>query len=163
MTGAKWLERYSGQTVDELLALATDHRIDSLVLAFEEALLQRAGELNEVERTVIAVEALEREVNNGGYHQLFLNRPEETEHLTPSLRRIGCTRTAELTQKAIDLLEVQGALTASAVSDALERGGDALLEALGAQCDGPFFKGTESIEQHLFDYLARNRQHIRLK
>jgi hypothetical protein len=163
MTNAKWLEGYSGQTVDQLLALAADHRIDSLVLAFEEALLQRVGELNEVERTVIAVEALEREVNNGGYHQLFLNRPEEAEHLVPSLRRIGCTRTAELTQKAVDLLKVQGALTASAVSDALERGGDALLEQLGEQCDGPYYDGAEPIDRHLFDYLARNRERIRLK
>jgi hypothetical protein len=47
--------------------------VDSIVSAFEEAVQIRArlaglSSLNEVELTILAVEALEREVNNGGYH-----------------------------------------------------------------------------------------------
>ena len=30
----KFLESYAGQTVDQLIALASDYRVDSLVLAF---------------------------------------------------------------------------------------------------------------------------------
>ena len=72
MPELKWLDGYSGETIDELIALAGSHRIDSIVLAIEEALLRRElGELNEAETTVLAIEALEREVNNGGYHRFF--------------------------------------------------------------------------------------------
>ena len=43
MADAKWLAQYSGQSVAELLALANEYRIDSIVLAFEQALGQKAS------------------------------------------------------------------------------------------------------------------------
>ena len=43
MPDLKWLDSYSGQTINELLALEGECRIDSLVLAFEEALDQKAA------------------------------------------------------------------------------------------------------------------------
>jgi len=65
----KWLDQYSGQTVDQLLFLADEFSIPSLVLAFEQALDRksaREGEqsLTSEERVIIAVEEFEREVNN---------------------------------------------------------------------------------------------------
>jgi hypothetical protein len=41
MPDLKWLDSYSGQTADQLLALEGEYRIDSLVLAFEQALDQK--------------------------------------------------------------------------------------------------------------------------
>jgi hypothetical protein len=41
MPDLNWLDEYSGQTVDELLALEGEYRLDSLVLAFEQALDQK--------------------------------------------------------------------------------------------------------------------------
>ena len=72
MSELKWLDGYSGQTTEELVALEGEYRTDSLVLAFEQALDQRVEHvgqegLTEEERIVLAIEALEREVNNGGY------------------------------------------------------------------------------------------------
>ena len=166
---AKWLDGYAGQTVGELLALSPEYRIDSIVLAFEEALMRRThgpglGVLNEVEITVLAIESLEREVNNGGHHQFFLNTPEYAEHVVAALRRIGCLRTAALAQKAIDLLELRGPVTASRVSDALERGSKGrLLETLIEECDAPYFDEPEPIADRLFAYLSENRERIRLK
>lgn len=69
---------YSGETTDELLGYPAQGQRDSLVRAFEEALQRkesRNGEraLSTEERTVLAVRALDREVNNGGYHQFFSN------------------------------------------------------------------------------------------
>jgi hypothetical protein len=43
MKDVKWLDRYSGQSVEELIALAPEYRVDSIVLAFEEALLHKMG------------------------------------------------------------------------------------------------------------------------
>jgi hypothetical protein len=77
----KWFDAYSGQSVDELIAFASQYWVDSIVLACEQAFQQTAERvgitrLNKTELTVLAVEALEREVINGGYHQFFLNTPE---------------------------------------------------------------------------------------
>lgn len=166
--GAKWLDGYSGQTVDQLLALSGEYRIDSIVLAFEDALGRRAhtlglGALNEVEIAVLAIEALEREVNNGGHHQFFLNTPEYAEHVVPALRRIGCERTADIAQRAIDLLELPGPVNTPRVSDALvndPRG--RLVEILIEECDAPYFDEPEAIADRLFAYLSGNRDRIRL-
>jgi hypothetical protein len=77
MPDLKWLDGYSGQTTNELLVLEGGCRIDSLVLVFEEALNQKVarngdGGLTTEERVVLAIEALEREVNNGGYRLFFV-------------------------------------------------------------------------------------------
>lgn len=164
----KWLDGYSGQTVDALLALAGEYRIDSIVVAFEDALARRAQSLgldalNEVEIAVLAIEALEREVNNGGHHQFFLNTPEFAQHVVPALRRIGCARTADIAQRAIDLLELPGPVDATRVSDALVNDPKGrLVEILIEECDSPYFDAPEPIADRLFAYLAENRERIRL-
>ena len=107
MPEPKWLDGYSGETVDELIALEGKYRTDSLVLAFEHAMDQKAarvgvGKLTPEERTILAIEALEREVNNGGYDQFFFNSSREYKPvILDALRRIGCPRTAVITQKAL--------------------------------------------------------------
>ena len=67
-----FLPSWAGQSTDELIALAGKYRIDSLVLAFEQAIHGKA-DVSPKERWILAVEGLEREVNNGGYAQFFLN------------------------------------------------------------------------------------------
>ena len=58
-----FLENYGGQTIQQLIAMKDSHRIDSLVLAVEQALGSKPeGELSEPERVVLAVEAMEREL-----------------------------------------------------------------------------------------------------
>ena len=70
MSEPRWLEGYSGQTSEELIALEGQFRTDSLVLAFEEAISHKAsregtGRLSEAEVVVLAVEA--RRVQATGY------------------------------------------------------------------------------------------------
>ena len=43
MSDLKLLSDYSGQTVEQLLSLEGEYRIDSLVLAFEQAVDQKAA------------------------------------------------------------------------------------------------------------------------
>ena len=81
----QWLNSYTGQSTDQLIALEQNYRTDSIVLAFEDALRQKeervgiAG-LTDAERVVLAVEALEAEVNNGGYWSILR---ESISHLRP--------------------------------------------------------------------------------
>ena len=82
---------YDGKTVAELFAMTDTYRTDSLIHLVEEALQQRArADLSAPERVVLAIEALEREVNNGGYNQFFLNEPSYAHEIVAALNEIGC-------------------------------------------------------------------------
>ena len=160
-----WLAGYSGQTVDQLLALEGTHRIDSLVSAFEQALEQKAARegtqsLTDEERVVLAVEALEREVNNDGYVGFFENSSREfTLLIAHALRRIGCPRTADITEKAVQALGLPQ-LTTEAVEEAMYSD-DAERDELLAQCDAQYYQSPENIEEQLFAFIKANRGRIR--
>jgi len=114
MADLKWLEGHSGETVAQLLSLEGEYRTDSLVLAFEQAIGQKAANEGDEsvtgeERLLLAIEALEREVNNGGYSQSFLNSPEFAGVIVNSLVRIDCHKTAQITQKALYTLGLTNA------------------------------------------------------
>jgi Domain of unknown function (DUF4375) len=100
--------------------LQDSHRIDFLLCAFAEgqAKLNPPGnrDLTDEENLVLAVMALEREVNNGGYHQFFLNSSHRfAAVILDYLGRIGCTATEAITGRAIAALELPE-LSAQAVS-----------------------------------------------
>ena len=95
MSSSEWLDGYTGQSTEELIALEGAYRTDSIVLAFEQAISNKAARigaehLTTPERVVLAVEALEREVNNDGYTGLFTYYSEHVPYLVPSLTAIGC-------------------------------------------------------------------------
>jgi hypothetical protein len=158
-----FLERYDGQTTEELIALEGRYRIDSLVLAFEQGIgLKPPARTSKQETYVLAVEALEREVNNGGYNQFFINSSNEfTGIVEEALRAIGCPKTAEITHQAIAALKVQGTLTPDNVAAAAADAEDVLLEALGG-CDDRYFANDEPIADKLFAWIKANRDSIRL-
>jgi len=163
--GDIFLDRYDGQSVDEIINLQKTHRIDSLVLAFEQALDTRkesGQELSDVELIVLAVEALEREVNNGGYSQFFYNSSVEyTPIIVDSLRTIGCNEIADLTQKAIVLLGVDS-LDPEVIEERMGPDDDALENALG-ELDDKYFNEVEDVPGYaLFDYIKQNRKSIKL-
>jgi hypothetical protein len=85
MSDLEWFEGYSGQTADELLSLEGKYRTESLVVAFHQSVEQkwaREGDdaLSMEERMIPAIEALESEVNNGGFAQFFVNGSNEYVH-----------------------------------------------------------------------------------
>ena len=103
------VEKSSGKTVDGLIAAANGDEIE-LLFSIEIALQQKAekhGEqaLSSEERLYLAIEALEREVNNGGYSQFFLNSSRAfAPIIVESLRQIDCSKNAEIAARAINAL-----------------------------------------------------------
>lgn len=160
MGEAKWLDGYSGQTTEELIALEGQYRTDSLVLAFEQALMAK-DELTDEERVVLAVEALEREVNNGGYGQLFQNAPEQVPYLVSSLKAIGSEPLAALTQEAIDALGINGALTVEAIEAASGDGDDERDQRL-SDCDDRYYEVAGDLAGPLFEFIKAHRNRIAL-
>ena len=158
----KWLD-YEGQTTDELLALDSEYRIDSLVLAFEQAILQKVdAPISEEERIVLAVEGLEREVNNGGYSQFFLNSSNEyVDVIESALRAIGCPETADITRDAVAALHLAGRPTAAAAEQAVMADDPAITAALSA-CDDRYYSGREAIADQLFAWIRTHRSGIQI-
>jgi Domain of unknown function (DUF4375) len=165
LPGNKWLNGYSGESVDELLSLEGQYRTDSLVLAFEEAITQKVERdglqsMTLEERTVLTIEALEREVNNGGYDQFFRNSSVEFSPLiVESLKKIGCKKTANITQRAIKALDLAD-LTAHAIKVKMTVEDEDRAEKL-RRCDNAYYAAAEPIAKRLFAFIKATKANIR--
>lgn len=160
MKNLPWLE-YEGQTTQELMACKNTHRIDSILCAFEwgiQAKSKPEGEvaLTDEERLVLAVMALTREVNNGGYNQFFVNSSRRfAPTIVDSLRQIGCVTCADITEKAIQAAKFDVASPDSILEEDDAR--DAILDA----CDQDFYQLTD-IDDKLFAFVEANQNQIQL-
>jgi hypothetical protein len=142
MAKLPWLD-YTGQSTAELLACKETHHIDSLLHAFETGIQAKGENVTEEEILVLAVMALNREVNNGGYSQFFVNSSRRyAPIIADCLRRIGCTATLEITARAL-------AATGG------ER--DSILQ----ECDQEYYKLCE-ITPNLFCFVEQHQDRIQL-
>lgn len=152
-----FLQAYGNQSTADLIALEGTYRIDSLVLAFEQG-LQAKPAPSPQESVILAVEALEREVNNGGFAQFFTNASGEfTAIVEGALRAINCPRTADIARDAIAALGAEGTADAASVADAVAA--DTIADILGA-CDRRYFATGEPIADRLFAWIKANKAHI---
>ena len=160
----EFLEGYGGQSTDQLIELDSRYRTDSIVLAFEQGIQQAAEKraLSREETWVLAVEGLEREVNNGGYGQFFFNSSNEyAGSIVSALQAIGCPKTADITRQAIAALGIQGELSRGAMEAVILKEDEAVKQRL-AECDERYFSNDEPIADKLFEWIKRNRAQIRI-
>ena len=159
MSQLPWLPKYSGETTDELVVMEQTFRTDSVVAAFEKALHQKSyriggfGSLTKEERVVLAVEALEREVNNGGYHQYLRNTSDEL--IADVVGALHCIRRSDLamlTQRAIDAVADDG----ETKKDLLSPDRVAAL----SRCDSDYFRVAGDLAEPLFKFIKQARAHI---
>lgn len=166
MTALASFPGYSGQALEELLALDGQFETWTLVAAVEQGLSQRFGygdsaDLTAAERAVLAVLALEREVMNGGYSQFFTNSSVEfAPMVVEALKQIGCPKTADLTSKAIETLQL-AELTAETIKESAQTP-DEVRDKLLDEYDQEFFKYEERPDLKLFAYIRENHGAIRL-
>jgi hypothetical protein len=155
-----WLD-YTGQDTAEILACNGTHRIASLLYALEQAIQLRQSRVPDIattpeEHTLLAIIALEREVNNGGYHQFFGNSScKYALTVIPALESIGCAATAALTQRALDALNLHP-LTLKAIEDSIFKPNPERNQALD-ELDKQFYKIFE-IEPKLFAFVESHQQ-----
>jgi hypothetical protein len=103
---------YFGQSVDELLTFEVTSGAHLVLGALEQAIQAKQKEqgpmkMTGIELTVLSVMALLREVNNGRYHQFFVNSSKQFGgRIVRDLVRIGCTEIADITQAALDAVGV---------------------------------------------------------
>ena len=161
MSNLPFLDNYSGEKLETLLDNEGKYRTDSLILALEQAIhRKRTGKgdasLSDHEVTVLSVCALEREVNNGGYEQFFLNSSNAfLDRIVEDLKRAGCETVARITKSAIDALEVES-FEAETVAERVAQDDDALFARLEA-CDAEYYRTDHQVEVRLFEFVKANR------
>lgn len=164
MNNSIFLDNYEGQSTEELISLETTHRIDSLVLAFESAIDQKketGKKISETENVVLVIEAIAREVNNGGFSQFFYNSSSEyTPDLVNSLELIDCPKTAILAKQAIALLDLKS-LDIDSIEERINSEDEVLEQKLGL-LDDKYYEGTEIIDEQLFQFIKENSTTIHL-
>lgn len=176
MNELPFLSEYTGQTISEILALRGKFRDDSLVLAIESALIERHNwhalddaqtreailQLTDAERAVLAIEAMEREVNNGGYFQFFIN---SSKHFAPflvdALNAIGCSKLAEVSSQAIDTLRLPPNFDGMDCDEACMAAMDDVQPKLN-ELDEHYFECPEPIVERLLSYVERSAHEIRI-
>ncbi|MBL8232903.1 MAG: DUF4375 domain-containing protein [Bryobacterales bacterium] len=106
---------YTGQSSTQLIGLHGKYRVDSILCALEWAIQakreKKRGKLSLEEAIVLSIMALDREVNNGGFDQFFLNSCRKyVPVIVRNLETIGAGKTARLAARAIASRNDQEAL-----------------------------------------------------
>jgi hypothetical protein len=161
----EWLPGWSGQTTDELLALEGRFRADSIVLAFEQALDAKASanpqSLAEPEWVILAAEALEREVNNGGFQQFFINCEYCSTWVADALDRVGRKDMADLARKAVAALSASLPESSEALSAQAAAGDPKIMAALEA-CDQAYYAHAGDLAPNLLAFIKQECSAIKL-
>lgn len=156
-----WLDGYAGQTLDELLLFDSTESGISILFAIEQAIQQKGlkGRTG-VERIVLSVLALNREVGNGGYEQFFTNSSRQfAPAVIDDLVRIGCIEIADITQRAMDALHL-AEISVSAIEAAMQTENQERTRALN-RCDIAFY-ATRGLYEHLLAYVKAHKDAIRV-
>jgi hypothetical protein len=133
--------------------------INAVTQAIQEKLkMHGLGRRTGVERVILAVHTLNSEVNNGGYHQFFINSSRNVAPaIVDDLERIGCRRIANITQRALDALGLPK-VTVAAIEEAIKRV-DPMRDRKLSRCDNAFWRAPE-LTMRLYEYIKRNRNGI---
>lgn len=161
MSEEQWLEEVGDRTIEQVIQLENSHRVDSIVVAIESALLEKE-DLTSAERTVLIIEAMEREVGNGGFNQFFYNSSNEyAGELVAALRQIGIPDIADIAERALQAIGARPDWTYEEFEAASEDPDESTRAELDA-CDQAYFETEDGIANTLFEYIKKNKSDINL-
>ena len=151
-------------TIDDVLAKedGTAFAIALSDLVFPRYDRDGFASLTPAERVAYCVDALEREVNNGGFEQFFWNSSGDTAHETvEALEAIGAGQAAQMVREAMACFP-GGAVAASRDNreQALQSIGEAAREKWQA-LDGRFYEYPDDLTGLMRRYVERNRAGFR--
>ncbi|MBN2302471.1 MAG: DMP19 family protein [Lentisphaerae bacterium] len=149
----------SAQTIDEALGMETTKSLIAINGLIQKKLgTQNYSVLSHSELVVLAIDWLQSDVNNGGYHQYFYNSYSDlAQEAVNGLREIGANRMAEITEKACSIFP-----DSNVPKDRNER--QTLLEKAGEKgetilrkLDDEFFKYPDNINALLIEYIKKHK------
>ena len=134
-----------------------------VIFALQEKIAKKEGEsgydsLTEAEKIFLCVEAVENEVNNGGFHQYFFNSAGDSAQDAPAaFMAIGADYTAELVSRACAVFPGgEAPRNRGERQDLLEEIGYEADETLG-KLDDAFYEYQDDIAGLLLKYVKENR------
>ena len=161
MTEKEWLEDVGDRNIEQVIQLEDTHRIDSIVVAIESALMDKP-DLTPTERIVLVIEAMEREVNNGGFNQFFYNSSNEyARELVGALQQVGLEAIAAIAERALQAIGARPDWTPDDFETVSVDPDEATMAKLNA-CDEAYYDSEEAIASKLFDYIKANKDEIRI-
>jgi len=149
-----FLEKYRGESAQQLLDLRGTYRTDSLLMAMKEGINQKPeATWSFEERVVVAVEEMEGYVNGDGFNGFFTNSPEHVPVIVHALQTIGCPKFAEIVAGAIQALGPIDIQDAGAIEEATLD--DDISEALN-EWDEKFYTYPEDISEALITFVEKH-------
>ncbi|AUC17135.1 hypothetical protein BTO06_15800 [Tenacibaculum sp. SZ-18] len=119
---------------------------------------EKVDRLNESQKVLLIVENLEREINNGGFHQFYWNSSGEYANETiDALIKIGANETAEIVKKANS--EFKNEIVPK---DRAERHNELeLIEEKAKEnwnkCDSEFYEYQDNLIELLIAFVIKNK------
>ena len=118
--------------------------------------------LNEEQRIFYITQALEMEVNNGGFAQFFFNSSGMFgNELVSSFEKIGAMKTAEICKKAISIYGDEVPTNRDEREDVItpdDENEEERIEELLNECDDAFFKYEDDLGELNYQFILNNKE-----
>jgi hypothetical protein len=122
---------------------------------------EKVERLNESQKTVLFVENLEREINNGGFNQFFFNSSGDFTHETvKALKAIKAFKTADIVAKSISVWPNQDVPANRSKRQDMLKQIEPRANLIWNQCDEEFYKYQDHIVSLLLDYVKANKSNF---
>ena len=119
---------------------------------------EELNRLTEPQKIFLFVENLEREVNNGGFHQFFFNSSGDYAHETvKALETIGAFKTAKIVDESITPWPDKKVPTDREVRQELLEEIEKIGNPVWEKCDTQFFKYDDKIGTLLLEFVKKNK------
>jgi len=138
---------------------------NEFVIAMTEHLAEKThyGEdlsvLSEAERIFYITQALEMEVNNGGFSQFFFNSSGDfSNELVDAFTAIGAIKTVAICQKAIDAFGRDIPVDRYERQEMLAELESDELDAILGECDDAFYAYEEDLNELNYAFVMKNKE-----
>jgi Domain of unknown function (DUF4375) len=157
-----------GDTIDELLANEGAVENYKIILALEynidkKAKLKGNASLSDLEKQIVAISGLQREVNNGGFDQYFYNSAgNNAAYALAGLSEMGAVQTNSLLKKAVAEFPSSQVPVNREKRYALMVTIDEKSGPIWSALDTEFYQLSEPIDDLLLQYIKKNKDDISL-
>lgn len=157
----KWFD-YNGESLDELIALGTEWRVDSRVASVHQALSGRQVPPTHAELVVVYVNEFENGINSGGLQEYFWHsKGQALGQLPDMLREIGAAEVALLLERGMAAADLVPPCDPYEVEEAMDEPKKAVADALSA-LDQEYFGAGIALADRLWAYVVAHRDEISL-
>ncbi len=119
---------------------------------------EKINRLNESQKTLLIIQNLEREINNGGFHQFYLNSSGDyANEIIDALIKVRAKRKAEIVKKANSEFKNGIVPKNRAIRQIELKFIEKKAEENWNNCNTEFYKLNDRLTELLIDFIVRNK------